>query len=268
MACAGGGVLRTLAAVMPRVIAVANQKGGVGKSTTTQNLGFALAERGHRVLLVDLDPQAALTVMCGVTPDSNGGPTIADCLAGKAKVASVLQRPRPQVWLLPGTLGLAGYELNAASDTERHAGLRNALADLDGGFDVVLIDSPPNLGLLTVNSLTAATDVLIPLQLDFLALRGMQALLQTIDRVREVHNPGLRVAGIVGTMHRGRALHSDEVLSRVRERFGELVFAAVLRTSVRFPEASSGGVSILEYEPRSPGAAAYRQLAEEVETRG
>jgi chromosome partitioning protein len=253
---------------MPRVIAVANQKGGVGKSTTTQNLGFALAERGHRVLLVDLDPQAALTVMCGVAPDANGGPSLADCLAGKAQPAAVLQRPRPQVWLLPGSLGLAGYEVRAASHRERHAGLRTTLGQLEDVFDLVLVDSPPNLGLLTVNSLTAATDVVIPLQLDFLALRGMQALMQTIDRVRDVHNPELKVAGIVGTMHRGRALHSDEVLSRVRERFGELVFDAVIRTSVRFPEASSGGVSILEYEPRSPGAAAYRLLAEEVEARG
>ncbi len=253
---------------MLRVIAVANQKGGVGKSTTTQNLGFALAERGHRVLLVDLDPQAALTVMCGVTPDADGGPSIADCMAGTAQPAAVLQRPRPQVWLLPGSIGLAAYEVRVASARDRHAGLQRTLSQLQDGFDVVLVDSPPNLGLLTVNSLAAATDVLIPLQLDFLALRGMQALLQTIDRVREVHNPTLRVAGIVGTMHRGRALHSDEVLSRVRERFGDLVFDAVIRTSVRFPEASSGGVSILEYEPRSPGAAAYRQLAKEVEERG
>ena len=268
MACGGGGPLRTLPAVMPRVIAVANQKGGVGKSTTTQNLGFALAERGRRVLLVDLDPQAALSVMCGVTPDANGGPSLADCLTGKAAPSDVLQRPRPQVWLLPGTLGLAAYEVGSASRKDRHAGLRAALEPLRDGFDIVLIDSPPNLGLLTVNSLSAATDVIIPLQLDFLALRGMQALLQTIDRVRDVHNPDLRVAGIVGTMHRGRALHSDEVLSRVRERFGDLVFDAVIRTSVRFPEASSGGVSILEYEPRSPGAAAYRLLAEEVERRG
>jgi len=252
---------------MARVIAVANQKGGVGKSTTTQNLGFALAERGRRVLLVDLDPQAALTVMCGVVPDRNGGPTLADCLAGKVKAGELLERPRPQVWLLPGTLHLAAHELDVASAKNRHDGLRRALGTVGDQFDVVLIDSPPNLGLLTVNALTAATEVLVPLQLDFLALRGMQALFQTIDRVRDVHNPKLRVLGIVGTMHRGRALHSDEVLQRVRDHFGELVFGAVIRTSVRFPEASSGGVSILEYEPRSPGAAAYRQLAEEVDGR-
>src|SRR5258707_15248922 len=216
MACAAGCALRTLAALMPRVIAVANQKGGVGKSTTTQNLGFALAERGHRVLLVDLDPQAALTVMCGVTPDANGGPTLADCLAGRAAPGALLQRPRPQVWLLPGSIGLAAYEGRSPSHKDRHAGLRAALGQLEDVFDIVLIDSPPNLGLLTVNSLAAANDVLIPLQLDFLALRGMQALMQTIERVREVHNPGLRVAGIVGTMHRGRALHSQDVLGRVR----------------------------------------------------
>src|SRR5579864_1079488 len=118
---------------MPRVIAVANQKGGVGKSTTTQNLGFALAERGHRVLLVDLDPQAALTVMCGVTPDANGGPSLADCLAGKAAPSDVLQRPRPQVWLLPGTLGLAACELRTVSHKDRHAGLRGALGKLEDG---------------------------------------------------------------------------------------------------------------------------------------
>ena len=253
---------------MPRVIAVANQKGGVGKSTTTQNLGFALAERGHRVLLVDLDPQAALTVMCGVTPDSNGGPTLVDCLVGKAKTSDLLQRPRPQVWLLPGTLGLAAHEVRVANAKDRHEGLRRSLSSVQDGFDVVLVDSPPNLGLLTVNALTAAGDVLIPLQLDFLALRGMQALFQTIQRVREVHNPDLKVLGIVGTMHRGRALHSDEVLGRVRDHFGDLVFDAVVRSSVRFPEATGGGVSILEYEPRSAGAAAYRQLAEEVEARG
>jgi chromosome partitioning protein len=253
---------------MARVIAVANQKGGVGKSTTTQNLGFALAERGRRVLLVDLDPQAALTVMCGAVPDSGGGPTLADCMAGRSRAADLLERPRPQVWLLPGSLHLAAHEVRVAGAKDRHEGLRRALETVGGRFDVVLIDSPPNLGLLTVNALTAATEVLVPLQLDFLALRGMQALFQTIDRVRDVHNPKLKVLGIVGTMHRGRALHSDEVLARVREHFGGLVFDAVIRTSVRFPEASSGGVSILEYEPRSPGAAAYRQLAEEVDRRG
>jgi chromosome partitioning protein len=206
--------------------------------------------------------------MCGVNPDADGGPTLADCMLGRAEPSDVLQRPRPQVWLLPGSLGLAAYEVGAAARRDRHDGLRSTLAQLRRGFDIVLVDSPPNLGLLTVNSLAAASDVIVPLQLDFLALRGMQALLQTIDRVREVHNPRLKLAGIVGTMHRGRALHSDEVLARVRERFGDLVFDAVIRTSVRFPEASSGGVSILEYEPRSPGAAAYRQLAEEVERRG
>jgi chromosome partitioning protein len=206
--------------------------------------------------------------MCGVVPDDGSGPTLADCLVGKAKTGELLQRPRPQVWLLPGTLGLAALEVGLANAKDRHEGLRQALAPVQDSFDVALIDSPPNLGLLTVNALVAARDVLVPLQLDFLALRGMQALLQTIDRVRDVHNPKLKLVGIVGTMHRGRALHSDEVLARVRDHFGDLVFDAVIRTSVRFPEASSGGVSILEYEPRSPGATAYRQLAEEVEARG
>jgi chromosome partitioning protein len=138
------------------------------------------------------------------------------------------------------------------------------LGELVDTFDAVLIDSPPNLGLLTVNALAAATEVLVPVQLDFLALNGLKALLQTVDRVRETLNADLRIGGILGTLHRGRALHSEEVLDRLRERFGDLVFDSVVRMSVRFPEASAGGLSILEYDRRSPGAAAYRHLAEEV----
>jgi chromosome partitioning protein len=250
-----------------RVIAVANQKGGVGKSTTAQNLGFALAERGQRVLLVDLDPQAALTVMCGVAPE-DGSPSVAECLNENLPVAGAVRRPRAQVWLLPGSGRLGDFETAHAADPAATLRLATVLATVDQDFDQVLIDSPPSLGLLTVNALVAAGEVLVPLQLDFLALNGMKALLQAVDRVRQAENPGLRLCGILGTMHRGRALHSEEVLSRVRERFGSLVFDAVVRQSVRFPEASAGGISILEYEPRSPGAQVYRQLAGEVLRRG
>jgi chromosome partitioning protein len=251
---------------MPRVIAVANQKGGVGKSTTTQNLGFALAELGRRVLLVDLDPQAALTVMCGVPPEG-GGPNLADCLTGRASGSEAVLRPRPQVWLLPGALPLAAFEVSGAADPESRLRLREVLADMSGSFDVVIIDSPPNLGLLTINALAAAGEVIVPVQLEFLALNGLKALLQTVDRVRDTLNPELRIGGILGTMHRGRALHSEEVLDRLRSRFGDQVFSSVVRVSVRFPEASAGGLSILEYDHRSPGTAAYRQLAQEVITR-
>ena len=252
---------------MPRVIAVANQKGGVGKSTTTQNLGFALAELGRRVLLVDLDPQAALTVMCGVAPDGEG-PSLADCLSGRAAAADVVLRPRPQVWLLPAALSLAAFEVGDAADPAARLRLREVLGDVAGTFDAVLVDSPPNLGLLTVNALAASTEVLVPVQLEFLALNGLKALLHTVERVRDTLNEDLRVGGILGTLHRGRALHSEEVLERLRERFGDLVFDSVVRMSVRFPEASAGGLSILEYDRRSPGAAAYRHLAEEVIARG
>jgi len=258
------------------VIAIANQKGGVGKSTTAQNLGVALAERGREVLLVDLDPQAALTAMCGVAV-GNGVVTVAECLAGTAPAAEAITRPRrgttvrarlPEtVWILPGSLALAAFEVTHAAAEDRQLRLRGALRGVGGRFDYVLVDSPPNLGLLTVNALAASGGVLVPLQLEFLALRGMQALFQSIGRVRDAHNPPLRVIGILPTMHRGRALHSDEVLSRVRERFGDLVFEAVVRSSVRFPEASAGGLSLLEYDARSPGAEAYRRLAEEVESR-
>ena len=248
---------------MARVIAVANQKGGVGKSTTTQNLGFALAETGLRILLVDLDPQAALTVMCGAGCD-DAVPGLGECLEGSAAAEEVLRRPRPRVWLLTGSARLGELEPELAALPSGGLRLRTTLQPLRHRFDAVVVDCPPNLGMLTVNALAAAAEVVVPLQLDFLALGGMKALLGTVESVRSTLNPGLRVGGILGTMQRGRAVHSEEVLSRVRERFGDLVFDTVVRTSVRFPEASAGGVSILEYDGRSPGALAYRQLAEEV----
>lgn len=245
------------------MIAVANQKGGVGKSTTTQNLGFALAETGMRVLLVDLDPQAALSVMCGAVPD-DGAPGLGECLDGAIAAEEVLRRPRPRVWLVSGSARLREVEPGLGSVPSGGLRLRTALQPLRHRFDAVVVDCPPDLGMLTVNALAAAGEVLVPLQLDFLALRGVKALLDKLDSVRATLNPGLRVCGILGTMQRARAVHSEEVLNRVRERFGELVFDTVVRSSVRFPEASAGGVSILEYDGRSPGALAYRRLAEEV----
>jgi chromosome partitioning protein len=248
---------------MGHVVAVANQKGGVGKSTTALNLGHALHERGKRVLLVDLDAQAHLTLMSGVEL-SPSDMDAHDVLLTGAMAADALQEVDTGLDIIPSSIQLATGEVDLSRRQRREYRLKEALDPIKGSYDFVVMDCPPNLGLLTVNALTAADSVLIPLQLDFLALKGMQLLLNTIAEVRSSTNRKLELVGILPTMARPRALHSIEVEESVREFFGDTIFKTVVRSSVRFPEAAAGFRSILQYSPRHPGAEAYRALAKEV----
>lgn len=248
---------------MGNVIAVANQKGGVGKSTTALSLGHALREKRQSVLLVDLDSQAHLTLMSGVELES-GDMSAYDILTSGVLAADAIQVILPGLDLIPGSIQLATGEVGLSGRPKREYRLRDALQPVRDMYDFTIMDCPPNLGLLTVNALTAADSVVIPLQLDFLALKGMQLLLNTLSEVRASTNRELDLLGILPTMARSRSLHSAEVEASVREFFGDTIFKTVVRSSVRFPEAAAGLRSILEYAPHHPGADAYRAMASEV----
>ncbi len=242
-----------------RVVAVANQKGGVAKTTTAHSVGIALARAGRRVLLVDLDPQACLTFSLGLDPDAI---TISlhDVLTGRNKAEDAVVA-LADVDLLPATIELAGAELALMARTGREHALTRALEPIKDHYDVVLIDCAPSLGVLTVNGLTAADEVLIPLQCEALSHRGVVQLLDTIADVREFTNPRLAVRGVIATMFDGRTRHAREVLDDVRERFGLTVLEPPVPKSVRFAEAPSQGRCILDHAPGSPGAQAYEAIA-------
>ncbi len=248
-----------------RVIALCNQKGGVGKTTTTINLGAALAEAGRRVLVVDFDPQGALSVGLGVNPHELDLTVYNLLMQRDVAIEDVLLKTSVAgLDLLPGNIDLSAAEVQLVSEVAREQTLARVLAPVLGEYDIVLIDCQPSLGLLTVNALAAADGVIIPLECEFFALRGVALLMDTIYRVQERINPRLEVEGILATMYDSRTLHSREVLARVVEAFDDKVFHTVIARTVRFPETTVAGEPITTYASSSTGAAAYRQLAREV----
>ena len=242
-----------------RVIAVANQKGGVAKTTTVHTLGAALSERGRRVLLVDLDPQACLTFSVGISPDELDR-SLHDVLLGRAKAHEVLMKAG-DISVLPSNIDLAGAEVHLLSKTGREYVLARALAPLLPSYDLVLIDCPPSLGILTINGLTAAREVLVPLQCETLSHRGVGQLLETIEDVRAYTNPDLCVRGVIAAMYDSRTKLAQQVIEDVPANYGLRVLDPPVPKSVKVAEAPSHGRSILEHAPRSKGANAYRALA-------
>src|SRR5438128_2173340 len=244
-----------------RVIALANQKGGVAKTTTTLNLGVAFQEMGQRVLLVDLDPQGNLTMSQGMNPDSIER-SMFDVLVHKIPISDVIERV--EVDMAVSSIDLAGAELALAAMMGRERSLEKALVEIRDKYDFVLIDTPPSLGLLTINAFVAATGVIVPVQCEYLSLRGLVQLENTLAMVRENLNPHVGVEGIVATMYDGRTLHSREAIEILEENFGDLVYRTRIRKTIRYAEAPVKGSSVLRYDPTGPAAQAYRDLAKEV----
>jgi chromosome partitioning protein len=248
-----------------RIAAVCNQKGGVGKTTTTINLGAALAEVGRRVLLVDFDPQGALSVGLGIQPHELDA-TIYNLLMERNLSASevVIKTSVDGLDLLPSNIDLSGAEVQLVHEVGREFVLGRVLAPLIPEYDVVLIDCQPSLGLLTVNALACADGVLVPLECEYFALRGVALLMETIEKVASRLSPKLAIDGVLATMYDSRTLHTREVLANVVQGFGDTVFHTVISRTVRFPDATVAGEPITQFDPSSNGATAYRELAKEV----
>jgi chromosome partitioning protein len=248
-----------------RIIALCNQKGGVGKTTTTINLGASLAELGRRVLLVDFDPQGALSVGLGVHPHQLDRTAYNLLMDRDVSIDDVLLKTGVAgVDLLPSNIDLSAAEVQLVGEVAREQTLARTLAPVVADYDFILVDCQPSLGLLTVNALTAADGVIVPLECEFFSLRGVALLIDTVDKVRERLNPQLTLDGILATMYDGRTLHGREVFARVVEAFGDTVFDTVISRTVRFPETTVAGEPITTWAPTSAGAVSYRNLAREV----
>jgi chromosome partitioning protein len=266
-----GPVLEAVPAAVPavdveeravtHVIALANQKGGVAKTTTTLNLGVAFREQGYRVLVIDLDPQGNLTMSQGMNPDAIER-SMFDVLVHRIPITDVIEQR--EVDIAVSSIDLAGAELALSSMIGRERALEKALVEVRDQYDYILIDTPPSLGLLTINGFVAATGVIVPVQCEYLSLRGLVQLENTLAMVRENLNPHVGVEGIVATMYDGRTLHSREAIEILEENFGDLVFRTRIRKTIRYAEAPVKGSSVLKYDPTGPAAEAYRELAKEV----
>src|SRR5215216_5641001 len=246
---------------MGRVISFANQKGGVAKTTTTLNLGVALAEQGLKVLLCDLDPQGNLTMSQGLNPDTIER-SMFDVLVHRLPIQEVVHCT--EVDLAVSSIDLAGAELALSSLIGRERALEKALAPIRGDYDYILIDTPPSLGLLTINALVAANGVIVPVQCEYLSLRGLVQLQATLEMIRENLNPDVEILGILPTMFDRRTLHAREAVEILRENFGDLVFNTRIRKTIRYAEAPVKGQSVLQYDSSSEAAEMYRDLAKEV----
>jgi len=244
-----------------RVIAFANQKGGVAKTTSTLNLAVAFAEQGLRVLTVDLDPQGNLTMSQGLNPDTIER-SMYDVLVHRLPIEQVINKG--EVDLAVSSIDLAGAELALSSLIGRERALEKGLAPIRDEYDWILIDTPPSLGLLTINALVASDGVIVPVQCEYLSLRGLVQLENTLSMIRENLNPDVEIQGILPTMFDGRTLHAREAVEILEENFGDLVFKTRIRKTIRYAEAPVKGASVLKYDPTGTAAEAYRDLAKEV----
>jgi chromosome partitioning protein len=244
-----------------RVIAFANQKGGVAKTTSTLNLAVALAEKRHKVLIIDLDPQGNLTMSQGLNPDEIER-SMYDVLVHRLPIENVIHHG--EVDLAVSSIDLAGAELALSGMIGRERALEKALVSVRDAYDFVLVDTPPSLGLLTINALVASNGVIVPVQCEYLSLRGLVQLENTLSMIRENLNPEVGIQGILPTMYDSRTLHSREAVEILQENFGDLVFKTRIRKTVRYAEAPVKGLSILKYDPSGSAAEAYRELAKEV----